>query len=91
MGTNAFECGLNRLETLAASRRTAIMCAEAHPSGCHRRLIADAMTARGWRVFHLLPGHRATTPHELSPHAAVVGDRVSYPALPDLGARALGS
>lgn len=85
MGTTEFECGINRLESLAAEQRTAVMCAEVHPSRCHRRLIADALTARGWRVFHLLPGQRTPALHELSPHAVVIGDRVSYPAPTDAG------
>lgn len=79
MGTAAFEHGIERLEALAAERRTAIMCAEAHPSRCHRRLIADAMIARGWRVFDLLSGRPRPVAHELSQHAVVSGGRVSYP------------
>lgn len=52
-----FAAGLGRLEELARARRTALMCAEADWRRCHRRLIADALTARGWRVRHLLaPG-----------------------------------
>ena len=77
MGTDAFERGIERLEAIAVERRTAIMCAEAHPSRCHRRLIADAMTARGWRVYHLLSGRPDPVAHELSPHAVVSGGRVS--------------
>jgi uncharacterized protein (DUF488 family) len=78
MSTAEFAAGLGRLEELAAGRRTAIMCAEAHPSRCHRRLIADAMLARDWRVFHLLQG-RAPEPHALSEHAVLDGTQVSYP------------
>jgi uncharacterized protein (DUF488 family) len=78
MQTKPFEQGLERLETIAREQRTAVMCAEAHPSRCHRRLIADAMTVRGWRVFHLLPG-RAPEEHTLSPHARVEGGRLAYP------------
>jgi uncharacterized protein (DUF488 family) len=78
-----FAAGLERLEALARERRTAIMCAEAHPSRCHRRLIADALHARGWTVAHLLADGRRE-PHGLSPHAAVKGGRVSYPSQPSL-------
>jgi uncharacterized protein (DUF488 family) len=80
----AFESGLERLEALATGRPAAIMCAEAHPSNCHRRLIADVLVVRGWSVTHLLAdGRRAA--HELSPHAAVDDGVLSYPGPPQLG------
>jgi uncharacterized protein (DUF488 family) len=53
MESEEFAAGLARLEELAGARRTAFMCAEADWRRCHRRLIADALTARGWRVLHL--------------------------------------
>lgn len=78
MHTPEFARGLERLEATAAEQRTAIMCAEAHPSRCHRRLIADAMLVRGWRVFHVLSG-REPEKHVLTAHARLDGDRLSYP------------
>jgi uncharacterized protein (DUF488 family) len=51
--TDEYAAGLERLEDLARSRRTAIMCAEALWFRCHRRLIADSLTTRGWSVWHL--------------------------------------
>lgn len=84
MGEPGFATGLERLERLARERRTAVMCAEAHPSRCHRRLIADALLVAGWSVTHLLSDGRAE-PHELSPPAAVAGGRLLYPAQPGLG------
>ena len=78
MSTPEFAAGLARLEQLAADRPTAIMCAEALWWRCHRRLIADALTVRGWRVLHLGAG-REPAVHEL-PSFAVVRDGVlSYP------------
>jgi uncharacterized protein (DUF488 family) len=53
--TPAFQAGLERLEELARSRRVAIMCAEGDWRRCHRRLIGDALTSRGWRVIHIGP------------------------------------
>ncbi len=58
METPEFAAGLERLEALAAKRRTAIMCAEGPWWRCHRRLIADALTSRGWRVVHIRPDGR---------------------------------
>ena len=78
MATPDFQRGLEALEACALEQRTAIMCAEAHPSRCHRRLIADAMLARGWRVFHLMRG-RAAAEHLLSEHAVLSEGRLSYP------------
>lgn len=84
MASDEFAAGMVRLAALARERRTAVMCAEADPSRCHRRLIADALLARGWRVLHLLPNGRLD-PHELNPDAVVEGRRVSYPGQPTLG------
>ena len=75
--TGEFRRGLERLEALAAERRTAIMCAEGDWRRCHRRLIADALLARGWRVSHIGPDGR-TSEHALPEFASVTGDAVSY-------------
>jgi uncharacterized protein (DUF488 family) len=53
METPEFAAGLERLERLASGRRAAIMCAEAQWRRCHRRLVSDALGARGWRVIHI--------------------------------------
>ncbi len=56
--TPEFAAGRTRLAGLAAERRTGIMCAEALPWRCHRRLIADVFVLDGWRVRDLMPtGH----------------------------------
>lgn len=69
---------LNELADLAEERRTAIMCAEAVPWRCHRRLIADALTARGWQVIDIL-GESHTKPHKLPDFARVENGLVTYP------------
>ena len=83
MTTAAFADGLRRLEELARLHRVAIMCAEAHPSRCHRQLIADTLDARGWRVLHLLSGGSVEV-HRLSKHGVVQDGRVYYPGTPEL-------
>jgi uncharacterized protein (DUF488 family) len=55
MQTQEFAAGLARLEELAFERRTAIVCAEGDWRRCHRRLISDALAAKGWRVLHIGP------------------------------------
>jgi uncharacterized protein (DUF488 family) len=58
METDEFATGLERLEELARSQSTAIMCAEGDWRRCHRRLIADALSGRGWRIVHIRPNGR---------------------------------
>jgi len=83
MASPEFAAGLERLEAVARERRTAIMCAESDPRRCHRQLIADALLARGWRVFDLLADGRLVA-RALNPNAVVEGGRVSYPGQPKL-------
>ena len=73
-----FEEGVRRLEELSGQRRVAVMCAEADWRRCHRRLIADAMTAAGWRVLHIAADGRVEV-HALTPFAVVEEGRVAYP------------
>lgn len=80
MPTPEFQSGVETLETLARERPTAMMCAERLWWRCHRRLLADVMAARGWRVVHLLePGRRDD--HTLTGWARVEGTTVTYPGL----------
>jgi uncharacterized protein (DUF488 family) len=62
----------------ASRRPCALICAEALPHRCHRRLIADALVVRGAEVVHIL-GPRRTERHVLNPHAHVLEDgRIRY-------------
>ena len=72
--------GLARLEALARARPTAFLCAERDWRACHRRILSDALAARGWRVVHLVRAGEAE-PHALDPRARVEAGRVSYPTL----------
>jgi len=79
MRTLEFRSALAELEATAREHATAIMCAEAVWWRCHRRLISDALLARGWRVEHLGIGD-ARAAHELTPFAVVEPDgSVTYP------------
>jgi uncharacterized protein (DUF488 family) len=53
MASEEFGQGVETLLELAARRRTAMMCAEARWTKCHRRLLADALSARGHDVVHI--------------------------------------
>jgi uncharacterized protein (DUF488 family) len=74
-----FRRGLERLESLAAERRTAIMCAEAVWWRCHRRIIADYLLSRGRSVFHLMGEGRAE-PARMTPAATERDRLLVYPA-----------
>jgi len=78
MRTGDFESGLEELRALTAQGRVALMCAEAVPWRCHRTLVADALTARGAHVEHII-GSSRSSPHHLTPFAKVEGANVSYP------------
>lgn len=79
MGSHAFRGALDRLLAQAAEMLTAVMCAEADPTQCHRNLLADALVAQGCEVFHIL-GPGEIRGHTLHPNAHVIkGGRVIYP------------
>jgi uncharacterized protein (DUF488 family) len=84
METPEFADAVDRLLIIAAEKPSAVMCAEAVPWRCHRNLIADAVTARGVEVFHILDG--ATSLHKITSFARVDNSRVRYdvPAEPEL-------
>ncbi len=78
MASEEFAAGLAELEGLAREQRAAVMCAEAWWIRCHRRLIADALIARGWRVLHL-GSNGELEAHELTGFAVVENGVVTYP------------
>lgn len=80
--TPEYESGLARLAALARESRVAVLCGEPMPWRCHRLLVANTLTARGWRVVHLLNGGRPQS-HELGRWGATPsvgpGGVVTYP------------
>jgi uncharacterized protein (DUF488 family) len=79
MDSEEFAGGLARLLELGAARPTAIMCAEAVPWRCHRRLVADALVARGIEVRHVTSPTAADV-HTPTSFARFEGDRIVYDA-----------
>jgi uncharacterized protein (DUF488 family) len=79
METPPFAAALDRLLLQAARRCTVILCAEAVPWRCHRRLIADAVTAAGVEVVHILAPGRAAR-HELDPAISLLPAAAGSPA-----------
>jgi uncharacterized protein (DUF488 family) len=80
MQTAEFKKGLSELLDLAAEKTLALMCAEAVPWRCHRSLISDALLIRGIEVLHIISANSVRL-HELTPFAAVKGDRITYPKI----------
>ena len=78
MQTPEFESALNELVEAAAREPIVILCAEAVPWRCHRSLISDALTARGYRVEHILSATKSE-PHRMTSFAKVDGTSVTYP------------
>ena len=78
MQTSEFAAALTALTASAGQQRSAIMCAEALPSHCHRALLADALSVRGVEVRHIM-GAGKTEAHSLTRFAQVEGTRITYP------------
>ena len=67
MRTDAFLTAVDQVLALASERSTAVMCAESLWWRCHRRMLADFVTAaRGQEVRHLMHDGRLEE-HRLSP------------------------
>lgn len=79
MDTPPFRAARDRLAALAATRRTAVMCAEAVWWQCHRALISDRFKADGWTVLHIASSGGAKE-HPYSGAARIVDGRLDYSA-----------
>lgn len=77
METEEFKRALEDLVALARKKRVAIMCAEAVPWRCHRNLIADALTVRGFAVGHIMARGKVS-PHRVTAWARVRGKKIVY-------------
>lgn len=77
MQTEGFE---KALDALVAERceKTALMCAEAVPWRCHRMLLSDALSVRGFSVCHILSTAEGKL-HTMTSFAEVDGKKVFYP------------
>ncbi len=80
MATPEFASARERLMKIATRSRCAVMCAEAVWWRCHRRLISDDFTIRGWEVVHLL-AHGETQPHLLHENACLIDGVLRYPTV----------
>src|SRR5512135_2990563 len=79
MATGEFQADLARLEAVANVTPTAYMCAETLWWRCHRRMLSDLLTVRGWEVVHLLAAGKSE-PHRLWDVARVADGALVYDA-----------
>lgn len=78
MASEEFRKGLAELLALAGREQPAIMCSEAVPWRCHRRLITDALIVAGVEVAHIMSA-TTTRPATLNSHARVRDGQLIYP------------
>jgi len=81
MATQEFSVGLEALTKIATTRETAIMCAEAVPWRCHRSLVADALTNKGWMVLDIM-SRTVAARHRQTPFLKIRKGQLVYPEEP---------
>jgi uncharacterized protein (DUF488 family) len=79
MQRSEFEVGLVGAIRLAEEKPSALMCAEAVPWRCHRSMVADALTVRGFTVEHIMSESKLQA-HKLTSFARVRGMVITYPS-----------
>jgi uncharacterized protein (DUF488 family) len=80
MQTEPFAHELTALIAWSGAAPTAMMCAEAVWWRCHRRLVADALEARGVEVRHIISAAEPRR-HVPTEFARIEAGRVTYPGL----------
>ena len=82
MTTISFREGINELLSLMQKySNLSIMCSEAVPRRCHRRMIADYLImVQGISLFDILVSKQQPDSHELTSFAHLAGDKIiTYP------------
>jgi uncharacterized protein (DUF488 family) len=82
MTTTPFKEGINEILSLMTHYKTlAVMCAEALPWRCHRRMIADYLSMiEGVSVYNIINCKQQPGPHKLTLFARLIDDKiVIYP------------
>jgi uncharacterized protein (DUF488 family) len=80
MQTEEFSQGLDDLIRIVSVKPCLYACTEAVFWRCHRALLSDALTVRGYKVGHIFRSTKCE-PHLLTSFARVDGSRITYPAL----------
>ncbi len=77
MQTEAWKKAFDELVELAINKITAIVCAEKLPWRCHRKLISDALLAKGFTVIHIIDRDRKYK-HKLTKCARIIDGTLEY-------------
>ena len=80
MQTAAFEAALEDLIRQLEEKRTVYCCTEAVFWRCHRQLVSDALTVRGYTIGHIFSASKVEL-HKLTNFVKVDGSRLTYPGL----------
>ena len=80
MESEEFREGVKDLLELAASSRTAVMCAESLWWRCHRSLISDYLKAAGHTVIHIIDKIKSEE-HPFTSAARIIDGELSYRGL----------
>lgn len=78
MASPGFASGFAELLDVAEDSVPVIMCSEAVPWRCHRRLITDALLVAGVEVFDIMSAS-LTRPAGMTAFARVHGTQITYP------------
>lgn len=60
--TEDFKKGIDKLESIAETGTSVIICAERFPWKCHRRWIARELHRRGWQIEHIIDKGKIWSP-----------------------------
>jgi uncharacterized protein (DUF488 family) len=77
--TQRFRAGLEEVASIGYANTVACMCAERFYWRCHRRIISDYLTLRGFKVIHIVDSGMSIE-HALPEYAVATGDLVLYRA-----------
>ena len=77
MQTDNFKKGIEQLEEIATTNRTAYMCSEAVWWRCHRSLVSDYLKLKGWAVYHIMEIGKAEE-HNYTTPAKIVNGKLLY-------------
>lgn len=74
-----FRKGMEKLYPLIEYDIPAIMCAEAVPWSCHRRIVSDVLVLEGFPVEEIIG--ESAKPHIVTDFALLQGSHLTYPSL----------
>lgn len=77
MQTEDFKKGIQQLEEIALTKRTAYMCSEAVWWRCHRSLVSDYLKLKGWNVLHIMEAGKAEE-HPYTQPAKIINGELFY-------------